>query len=40
MKFGLVEVDPDDPKLTRRPRPSADLYCRIIRDRGLSGADA
>jgi beta-glucosidase len=32
MKFGLVEVDPDDPELTRKPRPSAALYSRIIRE--------
>lgn len=34
MKFGLVEVDPEDPELTRRPRSSAELYSRIIRNRG------
>jgi beta-glucosidase len=35
MRFGLVEVDPDDPELKRKPRPSADVYSRIIRDNGL-----
>ncbi len=29
-KFGLVEVDHTDPDLVRRPRPSAELYRRII----------
>lgn len=30
MKFGLIEVDPDDPKLTRKPRASAEFYKNII----------
>ena len=39
MKFGLVEVDANDPELKRTPRPSASLYSRIIQDNGLSIAD-
>jgi beta-glucosidase len=35
MKFGLVEVDPDDADLTRQPRSSAALFSRIIRNNGL-----
>jgi len=40
MKFGLVEVDLEDPDLARRPRPSAGLYSRIIRNRGPLETDA
>ncbi|VGO22575.1 glycoside hydrolase family 1 protein [Pontiella sulfatireligans] len=36
MKFGLVEVDPDDENLTRHPRPSAKLYSRIIQNNGIT----
>jgi beta-glucosidase len=38
MKFGLVEIDPDDPDLRRIPRPSATFYSQIIRNNGLSTA--
>lgn len=31
MKFGLVEIDPEDPALERKPRPSALVYQNIIR---------
>lgn len=36
MKFGLVEVDQNDPDLQRIPRPSATLYSEIIRENGLT----
>ena len=35
MRFGLVEVDPKDPELKRKPRRSASLYSRIIRANGI-----
>jgi len=35
MCFGLVEVDPNDPELTRKPRKSAELYSAIIKNNGL-----
>jgi beta-glucosidase len=35
MRFGLVEVDPEDPELKRTPRRSASLYSRIIRANGI-----
>jgi beta-glucosidase len=35
MKFGLVEVDINDPHLKRTPRPSAHLYSQIIRENRL-----
>jgi beta-glucosidase/6-phospho-beta-glucosidase/beta-galactosidase len=36
MKFGLVEVDSADPELTRKPRPSAQVYSQIIRENGIT----
>ena len=38
MKFGLVEVDPDDPHLKRIPRPSAERYSQIIRQNGIENS--
>jgi beta-glucosidase len=38
MRFGLVEVDPDDPELKRKPRASAQVYSRIIQNNGLTPA--
>ena len=35
MAFGLVEVDPEDPELKRKPRKSAKAYSRIIEANGL-----
>lgn len=35
MCFGLVEVDPNDPELKRKLRPSAKMYSRIIRNNGI-----
>jgi len=29
-KFGIVAVDPDDPDLVRRPKPSAEMYAEVI----------
>jgi beta-glucosidase len=37
MRFGLIEVDFQTQE--RRPRPSAALYSRLIRQRGLSPSD-
>ncbi|WFB37650.1 glycoside hydrolase family 1 protein [Kiritimatiellota bacterium B12222] len=34
MAFGLVAVDPEDPNLTRKPRKSASIYSKIIRENG------
>ncbi|MEI6892711.1 MAG: glycoside hydrolase family 1 protein [Pontiella sp.] len=34
MAFGLVEVDPEDPTLERKPRPSARHYSEIIETNG------
>jgi beta-glucosidase/6-phospho-beta-glucosidase/beta-galactosidase len=36
MKFGLVEINFEDPALERKPRPSALLYRDIININGLS----
>ncbi|MGI6132114.1 MAG: family 1 glycosylhydrolase [Bacillota bacterium] len=35
-KFGLYSLSPEDPELTRAPRPSARLYARIAQANGLT----
>ncbi|QBG48495.1 glycoside hydrolase family 1 protein [Verrucomicrobia bacterium S94] len=35
MCFGLVDVDPDDPELKRKPRRSAEIYSEIIKNNGI-----
>ncbi len=40
MKFGLVEVDANDPDLRRRPRPSAHLYSDIIQKNAVRKSPA
>ena len=39
MEFGLVAVDPEDPTLERKPRKSASVYSKIIRENGLEICD-
>jgi beta-glucosidase len=39
-KFGLVEVDFNDPELPRRPRPSAELFREVIEANALTDAIA
>jgi len=35
-RFGLVACDWDDPKLERRPRPSAHMYSEVVRENGIT----
>ncbi len=35
-RFGLVEMDPDDPDLVRRPRPSAFMYRDLIAENAIT----